>query len=136
MVPRGGRGMSATMQPRRVLSRDEWTRMAGEASPPLLALWADTREVYALLRGGATPLLVSIDIEDGGYPALSPARPAAAWFERMVRDLWGHTAIGGTDQRPWLDHGCWPISAPLAQHPGPPGRSEAPEFLFPAELDQ
>ncbi len=128
--------MSATTQPRRVLSRDEWTRMAGEASPPLLALWADTREVCALLRDGAAPLLVSTDIEDGGYPALSPVRPAAAWFERMVRDLWGHAAIGGIDQRPWLDHGHWPISAPLAQHPGPPGRPEAPEFLLPAELDQ
>ena len=130
VVPRGGRRMSATMQPRRALTRDEWTRMAGEPSPPLLALWADTREVYALLRDGAAPLLVSTEVEDGGYPALSPARPAAAWFERMVRDLWGHTAIGGTDQRPWLDHGHWPISAPLALRPGPPGRSEAPEFLF------
>ena len=124
------------MQPRRALTRDEWTRMAGEPSPPLLALWADTREVYALLRDGTAPLLVSTEVEDGGYPALSPARPAAVWFERMVRDLWGHTAIGGTDLRPWLDHGHWPISAPLALHPGPPGRSEAPEFLFPAELDQ
>ena len=44
--------MSAAMQPRRALTRDEWTRMAGEPSPPLLALWADTREVYALLRDG------------------------------------------------------------------------------------
>jgi Ni,Fe-hydrogenase III large subunit len=128
--------MSATTQPRRVLTRDEWTRLAGEASPPLLALWADTREVYALLRDGTAPLLVSTEVEDGGYPALSPSRPAAVWFERMVRDLWGHTAIGGLDPRPWLDHGHWPIRAPLALHPGPPGRSEAPEFLFPAEFDQ
>ena len=124
------------MQPRRALTRDEWTRVADEPSPPLLALWADTREVYALLRDGAAPLLVSTEVEDGGYPALSPARPSAAWFERMVRDLWGHTAIGGTDPRPWLDHGHWPVSAPLAQHPGPPGRSEPPEFLLPADLDQ
>ena len=105
VVPRGGRGMSATMQPRRALTRDEWTRMAGEPSPPLLALWADTREVYALLRDGTAPLLVSTEVEDGGYPALSPSRPAAVWFERMVRDLWGHTAIGGTRSaalaRPW-----------------------------------
>jgi Ni,Fe-hydrogenase III large subunit len=124
------------MQPRRALTRDEWTRVADEPSPPLLALWADTREVYALLRDGAAPLLVSTEVEDGGYPALSPARPSAVRFERMVRDLWGHAAIGGTDPRPWLDHGHWPVSAPLAQHPGPPGRSEPPEFLLPADLDQ
>ena len=46
--------------------------------------------------------------------------PAAAWFERMVHDLWGHDAIGGSDQRPWLDHGRWPISAPTGTAPGPP----------------
>ena len=49
--------MSATTQPRQTLTRDAWTRMASEASPSLLALWADTREVYALLRDGDTPLL-------------------------------------------------------------------------------
>jgi len=128
--------MSAATQPRQTLTRDAWTRMASEASPSLLALWADTREVYALLSDGDTPLLVSTEVEDGGYPALSPARPAAAWFERMVRDLWGHTAIGGTDQRPWLNHGRWPHSAPMALRPGPPGAAETPEFPFSEELDQ
>ena len=102
----------------------------------MLALWADTRDVYALLRDGDASLLVSTELEDGGYPALSPARPAAAWFERMVHDLWGHTAIGGLDPRPWLDHGQWPNSAPMALRPGPPDGTEPPEFLFAAELDQ
>ncbi|HEY2620897.1 MAG TPA: NADH-quinone oxidoreductase subunit C, partial [Acetobacteraceae bacterium] len=124
------------MQPRQVLTGDGWTRMAGEPSPPLLGLWADTREVYALLRDRVGPLLVSTEVEDGCYPALSPVRPTAAWFERMVRDLWGHVAIGGTDPRPWLDHGCWPHSAPMALRPGPAGPREAPEFLFEEDLDQ
>ena len=75
--------------------------MASEMSPPLLALWADTREVYALLHEGDAPLLVSTEVVDGEYPALSPARPGAVRFERMVHDLWGHTAAGGTDHRPW-----------------------------------
>jgi Ni,Fe-hydrogenase III large subunit len=128
--------MSGTMQPREVLTSDAWTRMASDPSPPLLALWADTREVYALLHDGVAPLLVSTEVEGGSYPALSPARPTAAWFERMVRDLWGHVAIGGTDLRPWLDHGRWPHGAPMALRPGPAGPFEAPEFLFPEELDQ
>jgi Ni,Fe-hydrogenase III large subunit len=128
--------MSGTMQPRQVLTGDAWTRMAGEPSPPLLALWADTREVYALLRDGVAPLLVSTEIEDGCYPALSPARPTAAWFERMVHDLWGHVGIGGIDPRPWLDHGRWPHSAPMALRPGPAGPREAPEFLLAEDLDQ
>jgi len=122
--------------PREVLTRDAWAHMAGEPSPPLLALWADTREVYALLHVGAVAKLVSTEVADGGYPALSPIRPAAAWFERMVRDLWGHTAIGGTDLRPWLDHGHWPHSTPMALRPGPASRAEPAEFAMGEELDQ
>lgn len=124
------------MQPRRALTRDEWARMASEPSPPLLALWADTHDVYALLRSGDVSLLVSTEVEDGGYPALSPVRPWAAWFERMVHDLWGHDAIGGSDQRPWLDHGRWPNSAPMALRPGTDGRTEQPEFHFAEDPDQ
>ena len=136
MVPRSRGRMSATTQPRQTLTHDAWARMASEASPSLLALWADTREVYALLRDCDAPLLVSTDVEDGGYPALSPVRPAAAWFERMVGDLWGHMAIGGIDQRPWLNHGRWPHSAPMALRPEPAGAAETPEFPFSEELDQ
>lgn len=121
---------------RQALTREAWTSMAAEPSPPLLALWADTREVYALLRNGGVPLFVSTEVEDGGYPALSPARPAAVWFERMVRDLWGHVAVGGTDQRSWLDHGRWPISVPLAPRAAPPSPAEQPEFAFGDDLDQ
>ncbi len=116
--------------PRHALTQEEWAQIAGAPAPPLLALWADAREVYALLREpGAEPLFVSTAIEAGAYPALSPIRPQAAWFERMIRDLWGHTATSGTDQRPLLDHGNWPQAAPMAAAPGPPGRPEPPEFL-------
>jgi Ni,Fe-hydrogenase III large subunit len=124
------------MRPRQALSREQWTAMAHDGAPPLVALWADTREVYALLRHDDAPLLVSTEVVDGGYPALSPARPGAAWFERMVRDLWGHTAIDGIDLRPWLDHGRWQRSAPLSLRPGPPAPAEPPEFAFGEELDQ
>jgi Ni,Fe-hydrogenase III large subunit len=128
--------MSVVMPQRQALTRTEWARMASQSSPPLLALWADTREVYALLRDGAALRLVSTEVEEGGYPALSPARTGAAWFERMVHDLWGHIAIDGVDPRPWLDHGHWPNSAPMSAQPGPGGRGEAPEFLLAEGLDQ
>ena len=131
--------------PRHVLPPAEWARMAtalaDEPTLALLALWADTGHAYALLldETARVPLLVSTTVEAGGYSALSLVRPVAAWFERMVHDLWGHTAIGGTDQRPWLDHGHWPQTAPMALRVGPPGgRSEPPEFLSAGsdELDQ
>jgi Ni,Fe-hydrogenase III large subunit len=121
---------------RQVLSRDKWLQLAGEPSPSLLALWADTREVYALLRDGDTPMLVSTEIQDGAYPALSPARPGAAWFERMIRDLWGHVATGGVDQRPWLDHARWGVTAPMALRPGPARTAEPIEFAWDEALDQ
>ena len=63
----------------------------------MLALWADAGDIFALFIDGKAAALVSTGILDGGYPALSPAHPSAAWFERMVRDLWGYVAIGGTD---------------------------------------
>ena len=48
----------------------------------------------------------------------------------MVRDLWGHHAEGGTDARPWLDHGHWPSAAPMAARPAPSdGAAEPPGFL-------
>ena len=120
--------------PRHVLSHDEWARMAGaladEPSLALLALWADTMHVHALLLDEAgTPLLVSTETMDNRYPALSGARPLAEWFQRMVHDLWGHVAENGPDTRPWLDHGHWPHTHPLALRVGPPGMGEAPELF-------
>jgi Ni,Fe-hydrogenase III large subunit len=121
---------------RQVLTSDEWARMASESSSPLIALWGDTRTVYALLREQHGVLLVSTLVEDGGFAALSPARPLAAWFERMVHDLWGHTAVGGTDPRALLDHGRWGHSPPMAMRPGAPAPAEPPEFGIGVDLDQ
>jgi Ni,Fe-hydrogenase III large subunit len=119
-----------------VLSSETWTgliaALAEEPSAALLALWADTVQVHALLQDTISSelLLASTAVVAGGYPALSPVRPLAAWFERLVHDLWGHTASGGTDLRPWLDHGRWPHAQPMAPRHGVGGGSpEPPEFL-------
>ena len=120
--------------PRHVLPHEDWARVAAPERS-LLALWADTIQVYALLRETTGEILfVSTSVTDGGFPALSPAWPLAARFERMIRDLWGHTPIGGTDARSSLDHGRWPRTAPMALRPGPPRTAEPPEFL-PADDD-
>jgi Ni,Fe-hydrogenase III large subunit len=118
--------------PRTVLSGADWQRLARTSTPPLVALWADTAQVHALFADAAERqvLVASCVISGGRYPALSPSRPGAAWFERMVADLWGHVAEGGIDTRPWLDHGRWTHTAPMAVRPGPPGPpAEPPEFL-------
>jgi Ni,Fe-hydrogenase III large subunit len=128
--------------PRRVLSRPDWVAMTSalKFSPglSLLALWADTVQVHALILDEASDrvLPVAVAVEAGRYPALSSVRPIAAWFERLISDLWGHAADGARDARPWLDHGQWPRTQPLAPRPGPPSSSAGPpEFLVTEAAD-
>jgi Ni,Fe-hydrogenase III large subunit len=131
-ILQGGEPVACRPWPRFVLSREAWRLLAATASPPLLALWADTAQVHALFADAAADLvfIASCALDGGRYPALSPVRPGAAWFERMVADLWGHHAEGGIDARPWLDHGRWPHTMPLALRPGPPAPPpDPPEFL-------
>jgi Ni,Fe-hydrogenase III large subunit len=85
----------------------------------LIGLWADTAQVHALLLDEAalSVIPVSTPIADGQYPGLSPNRPHARTFERMIADLWGHTASGAAEHRPLFDHGAWPVSKPMAPRP-------------------
>lgn len=118
--------------PRHILSPEEWIAWSADPALALLGLWADTATAIALYFDAPANAarLGSIGIIDGKYPALSPHRLTAAWFERMVRDLWGHEAEGGRDLRPWLDHGRWAHHHPMALRPVPAGRApEPPEFL-------
>jgi Ni,Fe-hydrogenase III large subunit len=116
-----------------------WSELAARPDLGLLALWADTVAVHALYRGaaGTAPVFVSLDVNGGPYPALSPMQPAAALFERIVSDLWGHMADGATDPGRWLDHGQWSTHHPMALRPVPrTGPAEPPEFLPATETDQ
>ncbi len=90
--------------------------------------------VHAALRDGAEGrfLLASAPAAGGRYAALSPARPGAALFERLVRDLWGLAAEGAADLRPFLDHGRWPFAAPLAQAPRRVAGPASPFAFLPA----
>jgi Ni,Fe-hydrogenase III large subunit len=128
-----------------MLITEEWRAMAaalaGPDAPELLALWADPARVYALLHDTAAPapdsawFLASVAVENGGYPALSPHCPASAWFERMIADLWGHAAEGAVDARPWLDHGTWPVTAPLSLRPRPRATSPEPKDFLPVDAE-
>jgi Ni,Fe-hydrogenase III large subunit len=107
---------------RHILPHADWVNLANTAFAEkwiLLAQWADTIQAHALFLVAETLTIipVSTEIKSGRYPALSPAFPGAAWYERMVRDLWGHEADGSRDRRPWLDHGTWPQSHPMAARP-------------------
>ncbi|NOG70610.1 hydrogenase expression protein HypE [Roseicella sp. DB1501] len=122
-IIRRGAPQDCRPRPRFLLTRPQWGTMAealaAEADPALLAMWGEPGMVHAAfwLEAEAAMLLASCPAADGRFPALSPARPGAVRFERMLHDLWGHVAEGAVDLRPWLDHGRWPIAAPLAARP-------------------
>ena len=45
--------------------------------------------VHAIFLGADGEVLpAAVPVNDGKYPALSPARPSATSFERMIRELW------------------------------------------------
>ena len=126
---------------RHILSHDAWAALALSAVAQgwvLLAHWAETLQVHALFLdpAGLTVVPVSTPVAAGRYPALSPVLPGAAWYERMIDDLWGHEAVGGTDNRPWLDHGNWLLSAPMSARPEgrAPGAFPAADGLLPEEF--
>ncbi len=118
---------------RHILPHARWTALANASVAEgwtLLAHWADTVQAYALFLDpdALTVVPVATPIEAGVYPALSPALPQAAWYERMIHDLFGHLPAGAVDQRPWLDHGTWPLSPPMAARPeaSPPVQTLVP----------
>jgi Ni,Fe-hydrogenase III large subunit len=122
--------------PRRSLNIEGWQALlaALPAEPEIafVGMWIDGPLLHALFvdRAAGAVLPVSCQVPNGAYPALSPVRPAAIWFERMIRDLWGREAAGGVDARPWLDHGRWGLVAPMTVRPVPTAmRYDQPEFL-------
>ncbi len=125
---------------RHILPQADWTALARAAPAEgwtLLAHWADTEQAHALYLDpeALRAVPVSTPVEAGRYPALSPHLPAAALYQRMVHDLWGHIAEGEADLRPWLDHGNWPLTPPMAVRPESRPPSGLP-LLGEAEQDE
>ncbi|MGS0646263.1 NADH-quinone oxidoreductase [Komagataeibacter melomenusus] len=126
------RGAPTPCAGRFVLEIEAWQAMIARlrtAELPLLGLWSDGVQVHALFRQGQTPLVASVGVSSEGYPALSPVRAGARGAERIIHDLWGIPATGGS-RDPWLDQGRWPVATPLAAHSAPtPGLPEGREFI-------
>ena len=135
---RAGEAAPCRPWPRFSLSSAAWAdiaaRLADHEAPELVALWADTKQVHALFRDAGDTLIASVAVEAGCYPALSRTCPDASRFERLINDLWGHTATNSIDERTWLDHGRWPMAHPLSPRPALPGGAvEPPQFPAPPE---
>jgi Ni,Fe-hydrogenase III large subunit len=98
--------------PRYRLDRRQWQTLVDRIASTgwtLLGLWAETAEVHAALMDEAAReiAVASLACPDRRFPSLSVARPSAQRLERAAQDLFGLTAEGLSDARPWLDHGQW-----------------------------
>jgi hypothetical protein len=107
--------------PRAAVSTAVWSEAIealarGELS--LLGLWGEQARVHMALLDGMKEIgVISLDCPDSRYPSVGLAHPPALRLERAARDLFGLEPEGLPDTRPWLDHGTWDVSRPLAANP-------------------
>ncbi|NMM10421.1 MAG: Ni,Fe-hydrogenase III large subunit [Polaromonas sp.] len=100
------------------VTADDWQTTAfvvREAGGRLLAVWGGSHAAVATVFAAYVTLegLVWLELPlEGGhssYPDLVPFFPAAARMQRAAAELSGIHAEGAKDQRPWLNHGAWPV---------------------------
>jgi Ni,Fe-hydrogenase III large subunit len=104
-----------------------------EGKLDLLGEWADAAVIHCALFEPATQgvQIASLEATSGAAPSLAVFHPPALRLERAIVDLFGIEIVGLPDRRPWLDHGRWPVSAPLAQRAAAtPAATERPPYRF------
>ncbi|GAN68056.1 NADH-ubiquinone oxidoreductase 49kDa subunit [Acetobacter orleanensis NRIC 0473] len=106
----------------------------GQDTLPFAGLWCDGADVHALFMPSPTqPLAATLALENGRYPALSPARAVSSLYERMAYDLYGVEAMWAVDVRPLVDHEVWSATAPLDASPGLAGGRKGQISFQPSE---
>src|SRR6202521_2299894 len=125
--------------PRAMVDTSVWKFAAGELAQgrwSLLDLWADPASVHMAIMDGQTAEIatVSLDCPDHAYPSVGLHHPPALRLERAINDLFGLTASGLADTRPWLDHNRWGVRFPLGNRINALSKATPYRFL-PAEGD-
>jgi len=100
----------------------------GEAT--LASLWGDEGRMRMALagRGGGLEIL-DLPCHGGAFPSVAAVHAPAGHLERAACDLFGFSATGAPDPRPWLDHGRWPVRHPLGEPVPHDGSPDAYAFL-------
>jgi len=125
--------------PRAVVGAHLWRFVANELARGrlgLLGLWGEPSTVHMAIMDEATSEIatVSLDCPDHSYASIGRHHPPALRLERAAHDLFGLTAEGAPDTRPWLDHNCWGVRFPLGDRIN--ALSEVPRYRFlPVEGD-
>ncbi len=113
-----------------------WLEAAGALGreADLVSLWGDEGAMRMAL-GWRDPRALDVlrlACPEKRFPSVGAVHPAAIRLERAAVDLYGLTATRASDERPWLDHGRWPVSAPLGVAAPHAGEGRGYAFL-PAE---
>ena len=108
---------------------DATARLAG-GEATLVSLWGEDESVaMAFTRPDRADIaVIRLSCPEGSFPSVAAQHPPATRLERAIADLHGPRAIGARDGRPWLDHGVWPVKAPLGA--ASPRDGEAPRYAF------
>ncbi len=119
---------------RAVVDAATWERLTLDLAAgrwTLLSLWGEPEAVHlALLDAAEGVVAVATYLcPDGAYPSVGRLHPPAQRLERAARDLFGLDPVGLPDARPWLDHGAWGRSHPLAAAGPGPAKAQPYDFL-------
>src|SRR5215211_281371 len=104
--------------PRIVVDASVWTFAASELAHgrwSLLGLWGEPAAVHMAIMEGQTAeiAVISLNCPDRTFPSVAKHHPPALRLERTINDLFGLSAQGLPDARPWLDHNRWGVRFPL-----------------------
>jgi Ni,Fe-hydrogenase III large subunit len=104
--------------PRTTVDTSIWKFAAGGVARrrwSLLDLWGEPATVHMAIMDERTAEIatVSLDCPDLTFPSVGLHHPPALRLERAINDLFGLSAEGLPDARPWLDHDCWGVGFPL-----------------------
>jgi Ni,Fe-hydrogenase III large subunit len=104
--------------PRVAVDASVWTFAASELAHgrwSLLGLWGEPATVHMAIMDGQTAeiAVVSLDCPSRSFPSVGKHHPPALRLERTIQDLFGLSAQGSPDARPWLDHNRWGVRFPL-----------------------
>src|SRR5882672_7860229 len=120
LILKGRRIQQHNPWPRAVVDASAWTFAANELAQGrlgLLGLWGEPSAVHmAVMDEPAGDIaVVSLDCPDRSYPSVVVHHPPALRLEGAPDDLFGLSAQGSPDTRPWLDHNQWGVRFPLGE---------------------
>ena len=106
--------------PRAVVGAHLWRFVANELAQgrlSMLGLWGEPSMVHLAIMEEDTAeiAIVSLDCPDHNYASIGRLHPPALRLERTTHDLFGLSAQGSPDSRPWLDHNHWGVRFPLGK---------------------